>query len=45
VDEAQQFELFSGQHICIPPLPAVPKDSPKQIMNRQYMFDMCSATI
>ena len=26
------------------PVAAVPKDSPKQIMNRHYLFDMCSAT-
>src|SRR5262249_39864327 len=45
VNEAQQFELFSGQHRAFPPFVAAPKDSPKQIMNRHYMFDMCSATI
>src|SRR5262252_10648025 len=45
VDEAQQFELFSGQHLAFPPLRRAPRDPPKQIMNRHYMFDMCSATI
>jgi len=43
VNEAQKFRLFSGQHVRFP-VAAAPKDSLKQIMNRHYLFDMCSAT-
>jgi hypothetical protein len=43
VNEAQEFGLLSGQHVSFP-VAAVPKDSLKQILNRHYLFYMCSAT-
>ena len=47
VDEAQQLELFAGQHLVISPGCGRRQSelSRKQIMNGHYMFHTCSATI
>ena len=46
VDEAQKLELLAGQHLVFPPAAGAARETrPKQIMNRHYMFHMCSATI
>jgi hypothetical protein len=43
VDETQELELFARQHNKAPKR-VTAAAAPKQIMNRPYLFDMCSAT-
>ena len=47
MDEPQEFELLASQHLAVPSEDPAPEHStvPKQIMNKHYMFHMCSATI
>src|SRR5262249_47773897 len=51
MNEAQQFELFSRQHLGSSPISRPPVGSAarrthqKQSMNEHYLFHMCSATI